>query len=69
MMVMFSVSSLLDVYKAKLKDENDAPSSGGLKRSHSSPNIAKMMQDEEAEKAAFTRPAPSMDRSAKPQPR
>ena len=42
-----------------------ASSSGsGLKRSYSSPNIAKMMADEEERKSS----SPTVDRSAKPKP-
>ncbi len=51
-----------------LKDEMDVSSGGGLKRSHSSPNIAKMMQDElEQEKPGLSN-LPTVDRNIKPQP-
>jgi len=57
-------------YKAPLKtDSTPRSSSGGLSRSHSSPNIAKMIQDEEAgtpASAQLPRQLPP-DRSTKPQ--
>jgi len=58
-------------YKAPLKTDATPPrgSSGGLSRSHSSPNIAKMIQDEEAAAPAaaqLPRQLPP-DRSTKPQ--
>ena len=53
------------VYKTKLKEESNSPSmGGGLKRSHSSPNIAKMMDEEQAP----PKPMPQVDRTNKPKP-
>ena len=59
-------------YKTTLKDEKDRTpdrstdgGGGGLKRSHSTPNIAKLIQDENA--ARNYRQIP-IDRSAKPSP-
>ena len=48
----------------KLKDESDVTPGvvGGLKRSHSSPNIAKMLQDV----GHRTERLPSVDRASKP---
>ena len=58
-------SSASGHYKTRLRDEADVAASGGsnLKRSYSSPNIAKMMADEEDRKVA---PFPGVDRTAKP---
>jgi len=58
-------------YKTSLKTDATPSrgSSGGLSRSHSSPNIAKMIQDEEAAaptSAQLSRKLPP-DRSTKPQ--
>jgi len=55
-------------YRAPLKtDTPPASSSGGLSRSHSSPNIAKMMQDEDAAAAVGGQlPRQQPDRSTKP---
>jgi len=50
-----------------LKKEADASSSGGLVRSHSSPNIAKMMADEEEQHRAVIQPM--VDRAKKPKAR
>ena len=52
-----------EVFTTRLKDELSTPKSHGLARSHSSPNIAKMMQDED-EAASFLHP--SVDRTLKP---
>ena len=57
------------VYTMRLKDENEGGdgTGGGLKRSHSSPNIAKMMQDEAEERTAVVQPR--VDRGNKPRPK
>jgi len=65
-------------YKAALKTDatpraSSSGSGGGLSRSHSSPNIAKMIQDEDAAAAAAVPAAKQLprqlppDRSTKPQ--
>ena len=59
-------------YKTPLKTDATPSrgSSGGLSRSHSSPNIAKMIQDEEAAAAPASTQLPRQlppDRSTKPQ--
>jgi len=56
-------------YKATLKtDTTPRGSGGGLSRSHSSPNIAKLVQDEEDAAPASTQLPwqPPPDRSTKP---
>jgi len=53
-------------YKIKLQDKEDVPS-GGLKRSHSSPNIAKLLDEEDIMQQR--RLHPSVDRAAKPKSR
>ena len=53
----------------KLKDEPSTPSSGGLKRSSSSPNIAKLLEDENESNKPFRSQAfnkPDISRSNKP---
>jgi len=59
------------LYKTALKTDGGTPlrgSSTGLSRSHSSPNIAKMIQDEEAAAAPAQLPRQlPPDRSTKPQ--
>ncbi len=55
------------VTRTKLKPADAEPSSGGgLNRSHSSPNIAKMLEDEEAALANKIVPTPKFDRTSKP---
>ena len=59
-------------YKAALKTDATPPTSsatgGGLSRSHSSPNIAKMIHDEDTSPTASQLPRqPPPDRSTKPQ--
>jgi len=61
-------------YKVPLKTDVAPTTSfgGGLSRSHSSPNIAKMIQDADAEQVSASRPRtmqPMADRSTKPQAR
>ena len=58
------------VHKTKLKDEGSSSNSGGLRRSHSSPNIAKLV-DDSSPFAGDLRPTPtpSVDRVSKPTPR
>lgn len=58
--VLGTPASQKSVYKMKLKDDS-SPSGGGLKRSHSSPNIAQLVENEGKEK-----PKPQVDRSTKP---
>ncbi|XP_021379459.1 ubiquitin carboxyl-terminal hydrolase 8-like isoform X1 [Mizuhopecten yessoensis] len=53
------------MYKTKLKDESEQGRSGGLKRSFSSPDITKLMEEETLRKPDL----PSVDRSKKPTPR
>jgi len=56
--------------KTYLKTDEDAPTSGGLKRSFSSPNIAKMMEKEntgdKTPKGYDNVPVPKFDRKQKP---
>ncbi|XP_033725421.1 ubiquitin carboxyl-terminal hydrolase 8-like [Pecten maximus] len=54
-----------DVYKTKLKDEPEQGRSGGLKRSFSSPDITKLMEEEGQLKPSM----PSVDRTKKPSQR
>jgi len=68
------VSSSGQSYKAPLKSQDETPSrvaGGGLSRSHSSPNIAKMIHNEESVAAVATGNQsprqPALDRSTKPQ--
>ena len=69
--MLFYYVAKQDVHKAKLKDEGSSSSSGGLRRSHSSPNIAKLV-DESSPFAGDLHSAPSIpsvDRVSKPTPR
>merc|ERR1712059_165703 len=58
--------------KTTLRSEEDAPKSGGLKRSFSSPNIAQMLENEGVEASRQLRggyvgvPVPKFDRKQKP---
>ena len=54
-------------YTTKLKDEASTPRKG-LSRSNSSPNIAKLMEDEEAARSVqpVRKIVPSVDRGSKP---
>lgn len=71
--MMFTLLSSGDgnamIYRERLKEEGSG-SGGGLKRSHSSPNIAKMIQDEEdASRKMQQTPQqqqPQVDRTVKP---
>lgn len=54
-----------EVYKTKLKDESEQGRSGGLKRSFSSPDISKLIEDEGPHKPSL----PSVDRTKKPSQR
>ncbi|XP_059089998.1 ubiquitin carboxyl-terminal hydrolase 8-like [Tigriopus californicus] len=54
-----------DTYKMPLKDDSES-SFGSLNRSHSSPNIAQLLADEEEEGRSFDFPRPKIDRLAKP---
>ncbi|XP_060069367.1 ubiquitin carboxyl-terminal hydrolase 8-like [Ylistrum balloti] len=54
-----------EVYKTKLKDESEQGRSGGLKRSFSSPDISKLMEDDGHIKPNL----PSVDRTKKPSQR
>ena len=59
------------VYKAKLKDEgsgsgNSGGGGGGLKRSHSSPNIAKLVEEEGRGALPQATPQPLPNRASKP---
>lgn len=58
--VLGTPASQKSVYKMKLKDDSSS-SSSGLKRSHSSPNIAQLVENEGKEKLK-----PQVDRSTKP---
>ncbi|KAJ8311552.1 hypothetical protein KUTeg_010907 [Tegillarca granosa] len=57
-------------YTAKLKDEPSTETKKGLSRSYSSPNIAKLLEEEENERLKKTqKTTPSFDRSSKPESR
>lgn len=54
-----------NTYRMPLKDDSES-SFGSLNRSHSSPNIAQLLADEEEESRSFDFPRPKIDRLAKP---
>ena len=61
----------LEIHKTKLKDEGSSSSSGGgLRRSHSSPNIAKLVDESSpfGGDLRSTPSVPSVDRVSKPKP-
>ena len=61
--VLYPSDQTSNITKVKLKDDATPSTPGGLKRSHSSPNIAKMLQDGSQRP---DRVLPSVDRTSKP---